>query len=481
MGKSNKMRLWHYIGYACGELSYTLENTFVASYMVMYFTTAIGVSALAVGTMTLVCRIIDAFTDIGFGMIADRTKKNKYGKFKPWYMGSLIPTAVAFVFVFAVPNSIGTGSAMAVLFMYIMYILFGSIFATVNFQWLSAQTIVCTDDPKEKRTMTTWRQWAAAFAGVVISYLGVNLILEFNGASMMMGRKGYMITAIIVSAICLVLGIVSCALSKERATLGMWGALESANKEVQHAHQKLSLKDEFKVLKGNKLLWGALVINVFVFMMATSATTLTSYFYTYTCGTPASIATVMTTGCILGTIVNTVVAPFLSQKLGRNALYLISGGMMIIGWAITWFSHGNITVLIVGWTVFQSFIQLFNAIIFRSIPDAVDWAEWKYGISAPGIVASFVSFAQKIGMGVATFIVTAALTLVGYQEGIAAQTDATRLGIYYLYPCLPIAYILLTLIGFFLINSIKKSELIQMRKDLNAKRGLEFDEKNAIV
>ena len=96
MENTNKMKWYHHLGYALGEMSYTIENTFIASYMVLYFTTTIGIPALTIGTLTLVCRIIDAFTDLGFGMLADRTKKNKMGKFKPWYVGSLILTAISF-------------------------------------------------------------------------------------------------------------------------------------------------------------------------------------------------------------------------------------------------------------------------------------------------------------------------------------------------------------------------------------------------
>lgn len=479
MEKTNKMKWYHYLGFALGESSYTFQNTMIASYMVLYFTTAVGVSALAVGTMTLICRVVDAFTDIGFGMIADRTKKNRFGKFKPWYLGSLIPTAVAFVFVFGVPGSIGTGSAMAVLFMYIIYILYGSIFATVNFQWLSAQTAVCTDDPHEKRTMTTWRQWSAAATGVLISYFGINLILRFGNGDMT-NRRGYMITAIIVSAITLVFAIIAAITSKERATQRMW-AQQTEGVTADNPAEKLTIKDEFRVFKGNKLLWGALLINVFMFMMATATTTLTSYYYTYYQGNPAMIATVMTTATIVGAIFNTVVGPILSQKLKRNALYFISGGAMLVCWILTWASRGNIPVLIVGQCIFQSFLQLFNAIIFRSMPDAIDWGEWKYGINAPGIVTAFISFCQKLGLGISTYVVTLALTLVGYQEGALEQTAAAKTGISIIYPLLPIIFIFLTLIGFFLINSVKESELIQMRKDLNEKRGISFDEKNAIV
>ena len=477
MENTNKMKWYHHLGYALGEMSYTIENTFIASYMVLYFTTTIGIPALTIGTLTLVCRIIDAFTDLGFGMLADRTKKNKMGKFKPWYVGSLIPTAISFVLVFTVPGGIGTGSAAAVLWAYIMYILFGSIFATVNYQWLSAQTAVCTDDPKEKRTMITWRHIAMAVAGIVISYTGINLILAFSGGNLM-ERKGFMWTAIIIAGISLILGIYSAVTSKERSVLNQW-AQDSVT--TDNPAQKLKLKDEFKIFKGNKMLWGALLINMFNFMLATATTTLTSYFYTYYVGNPIVIATVMTIATFAGSAFNIIVGPILTQKLGRNALYFISGAIVIICWVVTFLAMKNVTVLTIAQCFFQAGIILFSNIIFRSIPDAVDWGEWKYGVRAPGMVSASISFFQKLGMGVSTFLVTAALTWVGYKEGALEQTAEAAAGIRLIYPLIPTIFVILSLIGFFVINSVKKDELIQMRKDLDEKRGRQFDEKNAIV
>lgn len=476
MENANKMKWYHHLGYALGEMSYTIENTFIASYMVLYFTTTIGIPALKIGTLTLVCRIIDAFTDIGFGMLADRTKKNRYGKFKPWYVGSLIPTAIAFVLVFAVPGGIGAGSAAAVLWAYIMYILFGSVFATVNYQWLSAQTAVCTDDPKEKRTMITWRHIAMAVAGIVVSYMGINLVLRIGGS--IIERKGFMWASIIIAALCLIFAIYSAITSKERSTLAKWESdAASAGAQVE----KLSIKEEFKIFKGNKMLWGALIINLFNFMLATATTTITSYFYSYYVGNPMAIATVMTIACIAGSAFNITIGPILTQKLGRNALYFISGALILICWAATYLAGKNIVVLTIAQAFFQAGVILFSNIIFRSIPDAVDWGEWKYGVRAPGMVSASISFFQKLGMGVATFIVTAALTLVGYQEGSLAQTAEAAAGIRAIYPLIPSIFIILSLIGFFIINSVKKEELVQMRKELDEKRGRTFDEKNAIV
>ena len=315
-----------------------------------------------------------------------------------------------------------------------------------------------------------------AVAGIVISYMGINLVLGIGGS--IMERKGFMWTAVIIAGLCLILGIYSAITSKERSVLNQWSQ-DSVTPDNPAA--KLSIKEEFKVFKGNKMLWGALLINLFNFMLATATTTLTSYFYTYYVGNPIVIATVMTIASIAGSAFNIVVGPILTQKLGRNALYFISGAIVVICWIVTFLAMKNITVLTIAQCFFQAGIILFSNIIFRSIPDAVDWGEWKYGVRAPGMVSASISFFQKLGMGVSTFLVTAALTWVGYKEGALEQTVQAAEGIRVIYPLIPTIFVLLSLIGFFVLNSVKKDELIQMRKDLDEKRGREFDEKNAIV
>ena len=134
--------------------------------------------------------------------------------------------------------------------------------------------------------------------------------------------------------------------------------------------------------------------------------------------------------------------------------------------------------------MFQCSVQLFAAIIFRSIPDAIDWGEWKHNIFAPGIATAAISFVQKLGMGIATFFVTAVLTFVGYNATLSQQTTATAEGIRFAYSAMPIFFVLLSLIGYFLIKSVPKSEMMEMRKALNLKRGLDFkegDERSAII
>ena len=44
----------------------------------------LGVSAGVVGIVMMAARIVDAFTDITMGQIADRCKPIRDGKFRPW-------------------------------------------------------------------------------------------------------------------------------------------------------------------------------------------------------------------------------------------------------------------------------------------------------------------------------------------------------------------------------------------------------------
>ncbi len=472
---TGRVRIKEYFGYACGEMGYTMENTIIASYMVMYFTNAVGIAPMVVGAMTMLCRFVDAFTDIGFGILADKTK-TKMGKFRPWYMGSIIPTTIAFFLLFNVPGKIGSGSAMAVLWMYIFYILWGSFFGTVDYTWLNAHTSVATAKPTERRNFSTWRMWGTSLAGVIVGFLGVNLIIKFNmplvmqsgGGSPMNFRHGYMMMALIIGVITLALFIISVVTTKERV--------------VPPETQKGRFRDGFKAVKGNRLLVGALLVNVTMFILATYTTGLTSYFYNDYYGDPNVIANVMTIGGIIGLVFNTVVGPIINKKFRKEVIHIIALVGIVAAFLILFVAPiGNIVVFIIGWGLFQCMVPLGACMFYRTLPDAVDYGEWKNGVYAPGLLSSLSSFIQKIGMGVASLLFTAVLTFVGYDAALPEQTAETLQGIHIAYFVGPVAIMCCTLIGYFIVLSVKKGDILQMRKELAEKRGVEYDEKNALM
>ena len=74
------------IGYMCGDIANDFTFIFASSYVMVFYTKVMGVSAGMVGTMFLLARCLDAFTDIGMGRIVDNSKPTKNGRIRPWIL-----------------------------------------------------------------------------------------------------------------------------------------------------------------------------------------------------------------------------------------------------------------------------------------------------------------------------------------------------------------------------------------------------------
>ena len=64
-----------------------------------FYTDVFGISAAAAGTLLLVVRLFDGFTDPIMGGIADRTT-SKFGKYRPYLLWMAIPYAILGVIAF---------------------------------------------------------------------------------------------------------------------------------------------------------------------------------------------------------------------------------------------------------------------------------------------------------------------------------------------------------------------------------------------
>jgi GPH family glycoside/pentoside/hexuronide:cation symporter len=213
-------------------------------------------------------------------------------------------------------------------------------------------------------------------------------------------------------------------------------------------------------------------------MMATLGSGFTSYYYVYYKGYPTAIATVMTIAGVFGMIFNTIVTPIIINKMERKRSYILTVIVIIIAYVITYLCKGQLIWLIVGQCMFQSMIQLASSFVYRVIPDAVDYGEWKSGVSAPGAINTAISFIQKVGMGVGTFIITAVLTLVGFNATVMVQSPATAEGIRAAYSIMPIICMLVSLIGVALVKKVSAEKMAQVRQELMERRGIVVTEEN---
>ena len=102
MEEKKYLNLFNKVGYGTGDFAANMVYGLISSFVMIYLTNTVGLNAAIVGTLILVSKIFDGFTDIIFGSFIDKTH-SKMGKARPWMLYSFIGNAVALVLLFAIP------------------------------------------------------------------------------------------------------------------------------------------------------------------------------------------------------------------------------------------------------------------------------------------------------------------------------------------------------------------------------------------
>ena len=71
--------------YAFGDVGCNFIWATVGSFLMLYYTNSVGISAAATGTLMLITRLLDGVSDLVAGFVIDRTK-TKWGKARPWIL-----------------------------------------------------------------------------------------------------------------------------------------------------------------------------------------------------------------------------------------------------------------------------------------------------------------------------------------------------------------------------------------------------------
>jgi glucuronide carrier protein len=83
----------NYLAYAAGDAANNVSFLMSSIFLILYYTNVVGVEGAVIGTMFLVIRFVDAFTDLAAGRFVDARRPSKLGKFRPLILVVLRPPA----------------------------------------------------------------------------------------------------------------------------------------------------------------------------------------------------------------------------------------------------------------------------------------------------------------------------------------------------------------------------------------------------
>ncbi len=239
MEEKTYLKWYNKVGYGSGDIAGNVVYAFLSSFVMIYLTNTIGLSAGIVGTLIAVSKLFDGFTDIFFGSMIDKTH-SKLGKARPWMLYGYIGCAVTLAAIFAVPTSWGT-MAQYVWF-FIAYTLLNGVFYTANNIAYSALTSLVTKNSKERVQMGSYRFIFAFSTSLLIQSITIGFVAICGG-----GAEGWRIVAVVYAVIGLIINTVSVFSVKELSEEELGRETEAKQEEETYG-----LVDAFKLLVANK-------------------------------------------------------------------------------------------------------------------------------------------------------------------------------------------------------------------------------------
>ena len=431
------------LGYLFGDFGNDFTFILSSSFLMKFYTDVIGVEAAVVGIIMMIARFVDAFTDVTMGRICDRSKTTKHGKFKPWILRMCWFVALASFLMYQAWLANVNSMAIKIAYLFITYILWGSIFYTsVNIPYGSMASAI-SNDPGDRQSLSTFRTMGGALAGGAVT-VGVPLIAYektvVNGAEVEILAGGrFTLIAGVFSVLAIICYLLCFNLTTERVQ-----AVAS-----QEAMENNSVGKMLKNAVSNRALLSIICASIVMLLAQLTMQQMAGYFYPslYYSGKMESTATIMMG---VGMILAAAIAKPLTKKFGKAEVSVVANlfaGVMNSFLFVV--RPTNVWV----YTAFQGATWLglgvFSMVCWALITDVIDYSELKNGIREDGSVYALYSFARKLGQAASSGISGALLSMIGYSQETMFD-ESVRNGVFNISTLVPaIGLILLAVILWF--------------------------------
>ncbi len=405
----NKLTFREKYSYGIGALGKDLVYAIVATYLMVYFTDAVGLNPAFVGTLFLVARLWDAVNDPAMGMIVDNTR-SKFGKFRPWIFIGTVINAVVLVFLFRKPDLEGLP-----LYAYfsIAYILWGMTYTIMDIPYWSMIPAL-TSSKEEREQVSVIPRIFASTAWLIIGTFGVSLVSTLGQGDRV---KGYSVLAMIIAVIFVITSIITCLNVKEKV-------------ETPKNAEKVTFKQTIDIIRKNDQLvvFIGIVLGMNLVMQISGGMAI--YYFTYVIGKESLFSVYMAFAGI-AEISGLILLPMLTKKIGRQNVFKAGSILPITGFLLLFaagiFAPQNALFIAVSGTI----LKLGSGFLLGSttimLADVVDYGEYKLGTRNESIVFSVQTLLVKGASAVAGWLVGVGLSLIGYKAG-AIQSATTILG-----------------------------------------------------
>ena len=406
------------IGYLFGDFGNDFTFVLSSSFLMKFYTDVMGVDGFVVGIVMMVARFVDAFTDVTMGRICDRSRILPAGKFKPWLLRMSGPVAIASFLIYQ-SGLKDMPMTFKIVWLFVTYILWGSIFYTsINIPYGSMASAISAE-PGDRQSLSTYRTMGGTLAGLLIG-AGVPMLAydEVNGNMVLNGSRFAMIAGVF-SVLAVVCYLICYALVTERVRTESYET-KGAKNGVFHM-----LVNAIK----NKALISIIVASIVMLLAQLTMQSMANYvypnFYRSTAAQSASSIVML-----VSMLIAAVLARPVAERIGKAELSSIANLLAAVICVLLFLMRPqNVWVYVLFMALCWLGLGMFSMVSWALITDVIDYSEIRNGVREDGSVYALYSFARKMGQAAAAGVSGFLLTLIGYTQETAFDTQVIN-GIY---------------------------------------------------
>jgi probable glucitol transport protein GutA len=367
----------------------------VTSFLAVYYTSVLGISATTVGSILLLARIWDALVDPVLAATIERLKF-KGGKFKPWVKLATISVPIMTILCFGFSDQLlDASNSVRISYAAVTYLLWGTFYAVADAPAFALSTVI-TPNPEE-RTVLLANNQITAIVGILLSIITFPMVLKATDSNYMLSVSIFAIVALVLMSL--------TRFTKER--------VKSTKKEP-------TIKEIFQSVISNKYLKIIVIVNLLA-NGANFVMTLAPYVASDIYKDPTNV-TIILGITILPVVLIAPIIPLLVRKFGKIKLLSIAFGANVALSVLTYFvAHKSFEVFI-AISLLKSILLAPQLVIYPMFfADVIEYDCYKNGTRFEAATFATQTFMAKISSALSGGIGMWIIGIAGYKASTSGH------------------------------------------------------------
>ena len=397
--------------FGVGDAGFILMSNIETFYFMDFLTTLAGFGPAIAGWINSVFSIIDAGLSWIYGGILNGTKAKKWGRYRSWLI--LTPWLVPFLYAFQFIR-IGDNETLAAILIIVAAVASHIVW---NIGYVANATLISVvgKTPEDRATLSSSRATWNNVGGLLFSYMGLpfaTLLANYVGETNKYAAAAFLL------GILMALGY----FAHFKMTDGYEEIEPAGSVKTQN---KVSIPDMFKSLVANPQLIFLILADLAKWCVKFVTGAAAIYYFRDAMGN-AGLMVSYTLSITLAAIVGAFAVRYMAKSLSNRTTAIISYVGMAVALAAIYFCYANAFVVIALMTIAQFFYGVTYAATPALYADTVIYATAKTGKNAAGWIMGLQNLPLKVAVFLRGTILTACLTAIGWQKGVALEGTARQ-------------------------------------------------------